>query len=87
MFNYDAPEAWPSENLWAWYSAQRNMMDAVDALESAGAGLFLLMATTDWQAEGVRALHELIIELRDRTSAEVAHVGSRLWETGILAAL
>lgn len=87
MFTYDAPEAWASNNLWAWFSAQRSMLEAVSALEEARGRLFLLMAASEWQAEGVRALHELIVELKERTDAEIVQVGSRLWETGVLAAV
>ncbi len=80
MFNIDAAGAWSSDNLWAWYSARRAVCEAISALEDTGASLLPLVAESDWQAEGVRALHELIIDLKDRTAGECAQLGSRLWE-------
>lgn len=87
MFNYEAAEAWTSDNLWAWFCAQRSISEAVSALEDAGASLLPLVTASDWQAEGVRALHELIIELKDRATAEAGQLSSRLWEIDALARL
>ena len=87
MFTYDAAGVWTSDNLWAWFSAQNSVSEAISALEDAGASLLLLVAASEWQAEGVRALHELIVELKDRTGAECAQLGSRLWEIEASAAL
>ena len=61
------------------------MSEAISALEEAGAALLPLVAASDWQAEGVRALHELIIGLQDRADSEVAQLDSRLWEIEALA--
>lgn len=87
MFTYDAAGAWTSDNLWAWFSAQRAISEAISALEDAGASLLPLVAASDWQAEGVRALHQLIIELKDRAAAETGQLSSRLWEIDALAQL
>lgn len=80
MLNIDSAGAWTSDNLWAWFSARRAVCDAISALEDAGASLLPLVAESDWHADGVRALHELIIELKDRATAETGQLGSRLWE-------
>ncbi|MDP3950124.1 hypothetical protein [Microbacterium sp.] len=80
MLNIIAAESWSSEALWKWFSAQRAVNEAIAALEDAGAGLLPLVEASDWQADGVRALHALIIELKDRTTIEVGVLGSRLWE-------
>lgn len=86
MLNYIAPEAWTSEALWAWYSARHAVDEAIAALEDAGAGLLPLVEQSQWQAKGVMALHELILELRARTASEVGELSSRLWEIDTLAA-
>lgn len=80
MFTYDSAEAWTSDALWAWFSAQQSVSEAISALEDAGAALLPVAAASDWQAKGVRALHELIIGLQNEAAAEVAQLSSRLWE-------
>lgn len=85
MLNFIAPEAWTSDALWAWYSAREAVDEAMIALEDAGTALLPLVEASQWQAKGVLALHELIIELKARTAAEVGELSSRLWEIDRLA--
>lgn len=80
MLNIIAASSPASDDLWRWISAQRAVNDAIAALEDAGAGLLPLVEASEWQADGVRALHALIIDLKDRTAAEVGVLSSRLWE-------
>lgn len=80
MLNIIAADGWASDAGWMRFSAQRAVSEAIVALEDAGAGLLPLVEASDWHAEGVRALHVLIIELKDRTTAEVGVLSSRLWE-------
>lgn len=80
MLNIIAAEAWSSEALWTWFSAQRAVNEAITALEDAGAGLLPLLEASDWQADGVRALQALIVDLKERATAEVGELSSRLWE-------
>jgi len=78
--------AYSSDAMWAWYSARYALRDAITALEDAGAALRPLIAATEWHAKGVMALHELIIELNARTTAEVGELENRFREIGSLVA-
>lgn len=86
MLNFIAPEAWTSEALWAWYSARHAVEEAIVALEDAGSALLPLIEQSQWHAQGVMALHELIGELRARAASEIGELNSRLWEIDTLAA-
>lgn len=85
MLDYAPAEAWSSDALWSWFSAQRAVLDAIVALEDAGAALLPLIDTTRWHAQGVMALHELIIETRARTASELGELHTRAWEISSLA--
>ncbi|MDQ0643319.1 hypothetical protein [Microbacterium murale] len=80
MLNIIAADTWSSEAIWRWFSAQRALNEAITALEDAGAGLLPLVDASDWQADGVRALHTLIVDLKARATVEVGVLSSRLWE-------
>ena len=80
MLNIIAASSPTSDALWKWFSAQRAVNEALTALEDAGAGLLPLVEASEWQADGVRALHTLIVDLKDRTMSEVGVLRSRLWE-------
>lgn len=86
MLNVIAADAWGSDAVWSWYCARHAVGDAIVALEDAGAALLPLIDQSDWHAEGVRALHELILELRARTASEVGELSGRLWEIDALGA-
>lgn len=77
MLNIIAEEGWGANTLGRWFAAQRAAGEAMRTLEDAGAGLLPLVEASDWQADGVRALHALIIDLRTR----VTH------DTGVLSGL
>lgn len=86
MLNFIAAEAWTSQSLWDLACARRAVADAIDALEDAGAALMPLVGDSEWQAEGVRALHELIVEFRARAASDIGELRSRLWEIDASAA-
>lgn len=86
MLNIIAADGWSSDALWAWYCARRALNEALSALEDVGAALLPLVDASEWQAKGVMALHELIVEARARTASEVGELNSRLWEIDALAA-
>lgn len=80
MLNIIASDGWASDALWTWFSARRAVDEAITALDDAGVGLLPLVEASEWQAEGVRALHALIIDMKERTTTEVGVLSSRLWE-------
>jgi len=80
MLNIIGAAAWSSNGLWKLFSAQRAVNEAIIALEDAGAALLPLVDASEWHADGVRALHVLIVDLKERTTAEVGAVRSRSWE-------
>ncbi|WP_300267161.1 hypothetical protein [Microbacterium sp.] len=80
MFNIDSAGVWTSDNLWAWYAARQSVSEAISALEDAGVGLVPLIDASNWQADGVRALHEQLQTFKDRTAAESGQLSSRKWE-------
>lgn len=80
MLNIIAADAWSSEAVWTWLSAQSAVNEAITALEDAGAGLLPLVEASDWQADGVRALNVLIVDLKGRATIEVGVLSNRLWE-------
>ncbi|GAA1539431.1 hypothetical protein HD600_001149 [Microbacterium ginsengiterrae] len=86
MLDITAADGWTSEALWTLYAARRALTDAIAAAESAGAALLPLIGATEWQADGVRALHELIVALRARTAAEIGELNTRMWEIDAAAA-
>lgn len=86
MLNVIAADPWSTDALWSWYSAQRAVRDAIAALEDAGAALLPLIEASQWHAEGVMALHELIVEARARTASEIGELDGRLWEIQSMAA-
>ncbi|WP_404436565.1 hypothetical protein LG322_15090 [Microbacterium aerolatum] len=80
MLNIVVAEAWSSDSLWFWYSAQRALRDAIVDLEDAGVALLPLIDASQWHAKGVMELHELLIEGRARAAAEIGELSTRLWE-------
>jgi hypothetical protein len=80
MYDIAIAEAWASEQLWALYAAIGAVDDAIAALEEAGAGLLPLIADSEWASDGVRALHELLNDIKDRSASEIAQLGDRIWE-------
>lgn len=82
MFNFDRPAAVGELTGTAleWVRAYTAVEEAIGLLEDAGAALNPLIYESEWQANGVRALHELIVELKRRTAIEIGELGTRLWE-------
>lgn len=86
MWNFIAADAPASDALYACYSAQRALRDAITAHEEASAALVPLIAESQWHAKGVMALHELLIELKARAAGEIGELENRLHEVGALVA-
>ena len=86
MLNFIVADAWSSDALWAWYSAQRAVRDAINLLDDARAVLVPLVADSEWHAKGVMALHELILDVKARTASEAGALESRIREIEMLAA-
>lgn len=63
-----------------WVLGFRALEEGISELEDAGAALIPLIYDSEWQAAGVRSLHELIVELKTRTAVEISELGIRLWE-------
>lgn len=77
MYSFAIAGAGSSDALWAWIVARREIESAIAALDEAGAALLTLVADSDWQSDGVRALHALLSDLRSRASAELASLFER----------
>lgn len=69
-----------SAELLAWMSACQDVRTAVAALESAGADLIPIIDASNWQSDGLRALHALLMRLRDDTGRELGRLSIREWE-------
>lgn len=39
-----------------------------------------MLDDSDWQSDGLRALHDLLARLRDDTGVELGHLQVREWE-------
>lgn len=52
------------DDPWARLAAIRELRSAMGSLDDACAALVGLVADTNWQSDGVRALHELLEETR-----------------------
>lgn len=85
MWNVIAADAWTSQSFWAWYCARRAVEQAVVAFEDAGGALASLREASNWQAQGVRALHQLLDDEYGRTTAQVGALHACLWEIERLA--
>ncbi|WP_309104020.1 hypothetical protein [Microbacterium sp.] len=80
MYAIDIAQTGSSEALWAWFAAGREVDEALSELDAAGAALVPLVAETDWHADGVRALHTLLEDLRRQTESERGRLSARQWE-------
>jgi hypothetical protein len=86
MYSFITAESWSSEGLWSWFVAGRETRAALDAVEEAAGSLHQLAADADWQAQGMRALHDLLVELQARAEALMAELHVRDWEITRVAA-
>ena len=80
MHSFTHAEAYASDAFWAWVTARRDIDAAITALESAGAALVALVDESDWQSDGVRALHELLGRVQDGTGSEIGGLQVRARE-------
>lgn len=86
MFNIISSGLWSSEATWVAFSARQRVQEAITALEEASAALVPLISASQWHAQGVMALHELICDLRARAVSEVGVLEIRVAEIDRLAA-
>ena len=80
MYSTEIAGDWAPDQIWGWYAARRFVNDAIEALEQAGVALAPLVADTDWQAKGVRKLHETIESMSAEGAAGESSLRMRLWE-------
>lgn len=80
MYSFTTADCWSSEGLWSRLVAGREIRAALDAVEDAAGALHVLASDADWQAQGVRALHVLLVELQERAEVVMAGLYVRDWE-------
>lgn len=80
MYSTEIANDWAPEQIWGWHAARRFINDAIEALEDAGVALVPLIADTDWQAKGVRKLHETIESVTAECASAESSLRVRLWE-------
>ena len=67
-------------------AALRELRTAMGALEEACAALVGLVDESNWQSDGVRALHELLAELQRLANGHLGAVRGKVWELEGVAA-
>lgn len=80
MYSLAQHHAIASDASWVWMLTSREVGTAISVLEDAGAVLVSLVDASDWQSEGLRALHELLARLREESGVEIGHLRVRQWE-------
>lgn len=80
MHSFTIAESGTSADAWACLQAAAAVDEAIAALDAAGAALVGLTVDTEWQADGVRALHDRLVALQASAGAEVGRLSSRSWE-------
>lgn len=80
MYSLAQHHAIASDASWVWMLTSREVGTAISVLEDAGAVLVSLVDASDWQSEGLRALHELLARLREESGVESGHLRVRQWE-------
>lgn len=80
MHSFTIAESGTSADAWACLQAAAAVDEAIAALDAAGAALVGLTVDTEWQADGVRALHDRLVALQTSAGAEVGRLSSRSWE-------
>ena len=69
-----------SVDTWSCALAGVAVDNAITALNAAGATLIGLTADTEWDADGVRALHEKLVSFQSGVAVEVGRLNTRAWE-------
>lgn len=77
MHTFEIVGTGASDAAWARSQALREIRAAVDAVNAAAAVLVRLTVDTEWDSDGVRALHQALVEFAGRTSAEEAALQDR----------
>lgn len=80
MHSFTIADSGTSADAWACLQAAAAVDEAIAALDAAGAALVGLTVDTEWQADGVRALHDRLVELQTSAGVEVGRLSSRAWE-------
>ncbi len=77
MYAFAIADTGGSEAAWALILAGHAVDEAVQALDAVGAALDPLIADTEWESEGVRAVRRELLGYRDGAAAEVARLHER----------
>ncbi|MBO0980212.1 hypothetical protein [Microbacterium sp. SD291] len=87
MYSFAPAAGGISDQTWQALAARRALSDALDALDDAAGLLASLVADTEWQSQGVRALHAKLAEFRSRTDGVAGDLYLRWAELGRLGGL
>ncbi|WEK61291.1 MAG: hypothetical protein P0Y60_00605 [Candidatus Microbacterium colombiense] len=80
MYSFMLAESGSSDQFWNWFLATREVGRALTAVEEAAGGLRALVAASEWHADGVRALHDLLRGLQSRAETTMGELHVRAWE-------
>jgi hypothetical protein len=77
MYSFAIADAGSSDEMWAWFQAGQSLAAAIDAFEAAGAALVSLTADTEWASDGVRALHQKLVDAQASGEVEIGRLHTR----------
>ena len=80
MHSFTIAESGTSADAWACLQAAAAVDEAIAALDAAGSALVGLTIDTEWQADGVRALHDKLVAFQTGAGSEVGRLSTRAWE-------
>jgi hypothetical protein len=66
-----------SVDVWTWYQAAREVRNAIEIMEDVAAMLSGLLADTEWEAAGVRALRDALRGVQSASRAELGELHAR----------
>ena len=78
-----ASDTWTADDAARWAQAGVYLRGALLCAEAATAVLTPLPAETQWSSEGLRALHEALLDFRERAASVLSPLRQRVheWET------
>jgi len=82
-----ASDTWTADDAARWAQAGVYLRGALFCAEAATAVLTPLPAETQWSSEGLRALHEALLDFRERAASVLSALRQRVheWETEVPA--
>jgi len=80
MHSFAIAESGTSADAWACLQAASAVDEAISAMNAAGAAIVGLTVDTEWQSDGVRALHDTLAAFQTAAGVEVGRLSSRAWE-------